>query len=285
VKEKDGYQQALIYAEELSSLYQQEKDRANDLEAAKENLEEAISRMREAERIRDQFIQNCSHELRTPLSPILGWGNLLKSGKVTPDALPGVGETIVRQAKRLMTVVDSLLMVADINRESPRTIDQGPIEVEALFHETAERLDLDPPPEIDVEDEARWIVGNATYLSVVITNLLDNAVKFSPEGLRPQLRARRDDDVVEIQVIDRGPGIPLEQKERIRGAFVQGDGSTTRVHGGLGLGLYVCEQVVEGNGGELILSDTPGGGTTAIVRMPQRRQIDQAAVESRAAEG
>ncbi|MFN2611407.1 MAG: sensor histidine kinase [Actinomycetota bacterium] len=265
--------QSLIYAEELATLYQQEKDRANELQRANGRLEIALERMRAAEKMREQLIQNFSHEMRTPLTPIIGWAIVLKSGKVPHDQVAGAGETIAKQAQGLLKIVNSLLRVASLPRSTQRTLTQEKVDVNDLLTEARRSLG-DPEIRISIEPDASEILTNREYIVEAISYVIDNAVKFSPEGKPPEVSVRRIASGLEFAITDRGPGVPVKDRDKIFDAFVQGDGTTTREHGGLGLGLYLTTQLVRTAGGEVELTDTPGGGGTVTIRLPQRRDDD-----------
>lgn len=276
----NDHAQSLIYAEELASLYKQEKSRANELQRANEQLEVAVERMRAAEKMREEMIQNFSHEMKTPLSPIIGWASLLKAGKLPEDQVAGAGETIEKQARCLLKIVDSLLRVASLPRSTQRALTLERVKVGNLVTEA--RLSLsDPKIVVSIDPDASEIVADRECIVEALSHVIDNAVKFSPEGKAPEVSVRRFDGCMEFVVADRGPGIPAKDRDKVFEAFVQGDGTTTREHGGLGLGLYLTAQLVRTAGGEVELTDTPGGGATVVIRLPQRRDEDRGALPIR----
>lgn len=269
--------QALAYASDVRDLYQAEKARADELEAAKRSLEVAAERMRGAERSREEFIANCSHELKTPLTPIIGWARILQSREVSQDEVREFAATIERQGRDLLRVVESLLRVASIQRNYERTA--KPVQVDvvrlltnaAVAGRAAGRI-----VEIAVEPGAEWVMADESDLGEVLLHLVENALEFTPDGSRLELSARRMERELRLSVADHGPGVPEADRERIFGGFEQGDASSTREHGGLGIGLYVCREVVDAHGGRIWVEDTPGGGATFICGIPQRRESDTA---------
>lgn len=269
--------QALAYASDVRDLYQAEKARADELEAAKRSLEVAAERMRGAERSREEFIANCSHELKTPLTPIIGWARILQSREVSQDEVREFAATIERQGRDLLRVVESLLRVASIQRNYERTAKPVQVDVARLLTNAAVAgRAAGRIVEIAVEPGAEWVMADESDLGEVLLHLVENALEFTPDGSRLELSARRMERELRLSVADHGPGVPEADRERIFGGFEQGDASSTREHGGLGIGLYVCREVVDAHGGRIWVEDTPGGGATFVCAIPQRRASDTA---------
>lgn len=271
---RDVLGQALVFAEELKGLYELEKKRADQLELAKKALEIAAQKTREAERLREEFVANCSHELRTPLTPIIGWAGHLSTKEVSEEDVKQFAGTIHRQAKHLLKVVDSLLRVATIQRSPERSLSLDSVEISRAFERVTTTRESGRDFEIKVATEASSLVTEPVYFHEIVSHLIDNALKFSPPASPIQLEALRVDHEMTFSVIDRGPGVPASKREDVFSAFTQGNGGSTREHGGLGVGLYICRELVDALGGRIWVDETPGGGATFRFALPQRRTTD-----------
>ncbi len=265
--------QALVFAEEIKALYEIEKKRADQLEVAKRALEIAADKAREAERTREEFIANCSHELRTPLTPIIGWAIYLSTKDVSMEEVKEFAGTIHAQGNHLLKVVDSLLRVSTIQRNRDRTLTLDRVDINRAFEKAMAVLAFGRDYETDVTAEAASCVTEPAYFEEILSHLIDNAFKFSPGASPIRLEAHRGDQELTFSVIDRGPGVPQSKQDNIFRSFTQGDGSSTRAHGGLGVGLYICRELVDALGGRIWLEETPGGATFRFV-LPQRRPSD-----------
>jgi PAS domain S-box-containing protein len=243
-----------------------------DLKTAEEERAQLISAQaarreaEEASRLKDEFLATLSHELRTPLNAIVGWGYVLKeAGLEGPDAAKAIG-AIGRNAKVLTRLIADLL---DISRAmgGRLSLDLRPTDARAVIRAAAEAV----RPEADAKSvriqlglDARspLVQADPGRLEQVVWNLLSNAIKFSPEGGSVRVRlARVEGQQLEIAVEDDGPGIAPDFLPHLFERFRQADGSTTRRHGGLGLGLAIVRNLVELHGGTVFASnrsDAPG---------------------------
>ena len=238
------------------------------VEARTAELREALSRAEEAEAVRSQFVQNVSHELRTPLTVILAGAGLITR---TPDAdrLAGIASSIESQGRRLLQLIERLLEVASLD-EGPAMSSTDVVDVRGLLSMAADPARAQGRRvSIDVDDDV-CVVGSQQRLLSAFTHLVDNAIKFTPPSSVVWMRAAVDGDDCVISVADDGPGIPAAVRDRVWEPFVQVDGSSVREHGGLGVGLYLCRRLVEWHGGTVAAGDTPGGGLTVAIRLPQR---------------
>ena len=226
-----------------------------------------FSRLESASQLKSQFVATMSHELRTPLNAILGYSDLLLDGAYEPlnarqtDTL----RRIARSAGNLYRLVNATL---DLSRLESGRIPLDPSDVpvadlvESLVLETADGRGGDAPELVGtVAPDVGVLRTDPGKLKVVVGNLLANAFNFTAAG-RVTLDVRRRDDGVEFAVGDTGPGIPPELHEAIFESFRQGDGSTTRRHGGVGLGLYIVRQLVQVLGGTSSLESALGEGST-----------------------
>jgi signal transduction histidine kinase len=261
-------QQASVYAKELRELYREEKARAEALEVANRKLDETLHRLLEAERARDNMIANVSHELRTPLTPILGWGKLLaKKDEVSREELEEFLSTVMRNGSRLASLVDSLLRAATMNVGLDRP-DLAAVAVRDLFAQLATELS-DRPIEVVVEAGAEILQADRPRLLEILRLLTENAEKFSPPNGAIRFRAYRLDQETVLSVEDEGPGVPEASRERIFDLLVQGDGGSTRSHGGVGLGLHLARTLVSAHGGRIWVDEAEGGGAAFRFTVPR----------------
>lgn len=240
--------------------------------ARREEVAQALEEMRRLEQVKDQFIQNVSHELRTPLTLVHGYAELIRSGTLGPitsqqdEAL----EVIQRRTAFLIEMVTDFTMLIEIQARGLRAelMDVPPLlhEVIANTRPVAEAAQL--TFEAKIQPKLPKIRSETVYLRRVLDNLLSNAIKFTPAGGRIELRAWREEKYICIAVSDTGIGIPPAERERIFQRFYQIDGSTTRPHGGTGLGLAVVKEIVEAHGGQIHLESAEGRGSTFTIRLP-----------------
>jgi PAS domain S-box-containing protein len=229
--------------------------------------------LREANRLKDEFLATVSHELRTPLTAILGWAYLLRVNQLDDKSMAGALETIERNARAQSQLIDDLLDVSRIItgnlRLDVRQIDPGSFieaAIEAL-RPAAEAKDVRIQKLMDTG--VATVAGDPARLQQVVWNLLSNAIKFTPKGGRVQVRLERVNSRIEITISDTGGGIKAEFLPHVFERFRQADQKTTRQHGGLGLGLAIVRHLVELHGGT-VEADSPGEGqgATFVVKLP-----------------
>jgi signal transduction histidine kinase/ActR/RegA family two-component response regulator len=246
-------------------------------EAEREQLlrweQEARAAAEAANRTKDEFLAVLSHELRTPLNAVYGWARLLQAGQVRDEEAQRALDAIVRNANAQVQLIDDLLDVSrvvsgkmrlDVRLVELRAVIEGALDaVRPAAEAKAIRLEsvLDP--------RAGPITGDPDRLQQVVWNLLMNAVKFTPKGGRVQIHLQRVNSHVEIVVSDTGQGIVPDVLPFVFERFRQADSSSTRGHGGLGLGLALVRHLVELHGGSVAAhSPGEGQGATFIVRLP-----------------
>ncbi len=226
-----------------------------------------------ANRTKDEFLAVLSHELRTPLNPILGWATLLRKGKLDVNKTDVALETIERNAKLQVQLIEDLL---DISRilQGKLSLNSAPVDLKATITAAIETVRLAAEAK-GIEIQANFtsnvgqVLGDAARLQQVIWNLLSNAVKFTPTGGRVDIRLETIDRDAQIQVIDTGRGINPEFLPYVFDYFRQADSSITRTFGGLGLGLAIVRHIVELHGGT-VKAESLGDeqGATFTVRLP-----------------
>jgi protein-histidine pros-kinase len=241
----------------------------------------------EANRIKDEFLATLSHELRTPLNAILGWIGLIERGSLSHEATGSALATISRNARAQAQLVDDLLDVSRIVSGKLR-LQTAPLDLTDLSDAA---IDVVRPAaeakgiHLEARYEARpvFLVGDPDRIQQVIWNLLSNAVKFTPPNGRVRLEVAVAGRIVEIVVRDTGQGILPAFLPHIFDRFRQADSSTTRPHGGLGLGLAIARSIVELHGGVIeAASSGEGHGSTFRVRLPVGRLAEPRSLRQRA---
>ena len=234
----------------------------------------------EANRLKDQFLAVVSHELRTPLNAILGWSEMLAKHGINEGlrdrAVLGIGHSARRQAQLIEDLLDVARITSGKLRLERTFVDlnetvRDAIEV-VLPTAQAKRIQV----VIDLERSCGEVFGDGARLQQVAVNLLSNAVKFTPEGGTIRVSLRGAGHAVELTVSDTGKGIAPEFLPWVFEAFRQGDASTTRAHGGLGLGLSIVKTLVDAHNGRVSArSDGAGRGATFTVMLPATGATDR----------
>lgn len=266
----------LTIIEDVTERVAREVELQDQIEARSRLLSSEKLARNEAERanrLKDEFLATVSHELRNPLNAILGWAHMLRLGKLTPTNAERAVETIYRNAKSQAQLVADLLDVSRIIsgklRLDVRTVDLLYIVNAAIdsIRPTADAKSIRLQTMLD--PAAGQISADADRLQQVVWNLLTNAVKFTPKGGRIHVKVQRIDSHVQIIVSDSGVGISKEFLPHVFDRFRQADASSTRIHGGLGLGLSIVHQLVDLHGGAVsALSEGEGKGATFTVTLP-----------------
>jgi signal transduction histidine kinase/ActR/RegA family two-component response regulator len=260
----------------LEQVDERTRERDDALKQLAALLERERAARREAElanRAKDEFLATVSHELRTPLGGILGWATLARR-KAPPPEVDRALATIERHARSQMRIIEDML---DVGR-----IVGGKLHLELTESRVADALEAavaTVKPAADakkltldvVDDDAGSIVADPERLLQIVWNLLSNAVKFTPHGGHVRVRATRAGSSIRIVVSDDGQGISPDFLPHLFEMFRQADGSPSRRHGGLGLGLAIVRQLVEAHHGSVTAaSDGEGKGSTFTVEIPIR---------------
>ncbi|MGI8997822.1 MAG: PAS domain S-box protein [Pyrinomonadaceae bacterium] len=227
----------------------------------------------QANRLKDEFLATVSHELRTPLTAILGWARMLQDNRLDASVIKSALNTIERNAQAQQQLIEDLMDVSRIITGKLR-LNVRPVELVVVINSAieavrpaAEAKGIRLQPVLDPIASA--VSGDPDRLQQIVWNLLSNAIKFTPKGGRVQVRLERINSHVEIVVSDTGQGICDEFLPYVFERFRQADASTTRKHGGLGLGLAIVRQLVEMHGGTVsVASGGEGRGATFTVKLP-----------------
>ena len=251
------------------------------LEARLRSADEADLRAREdSALLKEEFLSAAAHDLRTPLTVVLGQAELLERRLARDPAAPvdaaGVAR-LGREARRLRDIVSELLdaqrleqggAVIDLEQTDLRGIVEG---VQQRLHERGLDLRADVP-----DDELIGLV-DAARIGQVLDNLVENAMKYTSSGELPELRLDAVDGDARFSVIDRGIGIPEDQRERIFDRFYRATNVQSITDTGIGLGLYICRRITEAHGGRIWAEPTPGGGSTFVVALALQPAIQRSA--------
>ncbi len=262
---------------EIAERTRAEQERAEML--ARE--QEARKQAEQANRLKDEFLATVSHELRTPLTAIVGWAHLMRVGMLDPETAAHALETIERNARSQTQLIEDLLDISRIITGKLR-LDVRPVELAQVIEAAidavrpaaaAKQIEL----QTAFDPETGSVSADPERMQQVVWNLLSNAIKFTPQGGRVSVQLECDDLHAQIIVRDSGEGISQEFLPFVFERFRQADGSNTRTHGGLGLGLAIVRHLIELHGGT-VKADSPGRGQGAAftVKLPliSRRNAD-----------
>jgi len=256
-------------------------DEAHSLAAS---FNEMVQQVQGSQQAMRDFVANVSHELRTPLTSIQGYAQALLDGAAAdPQHAAGV---IYDEADRLGRLVEELLDLAKLDT-GQAALDRQPVDLAAILAAIQERLSLKAKQRgVALENYAKTmptLIGDGDRLAQVFTNLIDNALKHTPEGGAVKLVSELEPDWITVHVDDRGPGIPPNELSRIFERFYQLDkarsGSGPR---GVGLGLAISKEIVQAHGGTIRAQSVVGHGSRFIVRLPMVRPQDDTLARPRA---
>jgi signal transduction histidine kinase len=236
-----------------------------------DQLQRAYNEINQLDKLKNDFIAIASHELRTPLSVILGYATFLKED--AQDEVSAHASAVLNSALRMRNLIEDMtnlrylkLGEAELVREHIPLVaifQAAQNDVESMMEAKSHVLEVHPP------DVGLIVVVDRVKLGMALTNLLNNANKFTPSGGRITLTYERKPGAVWIMVQDTGVGIPQDQLERVFEEFHQVEDHMTRRHGGMGLGLSIAKALVEAHGGHIWAeSDGPGRGSTFYVSLP-----------------
>jgi signal transduction histidine kinase/AmiR/NasT family two-component response regulator len=262
---EEGLRQARA---DIAERERAEKERMELLRRAQEARQEAEA----ANRAKDEFLATLSHELRTPLNAILGWATMIRSGEVEPEDIQHGLQVIESSARAQNRLIEDLLDVSSIITGKLR-LEVRPLELFSVIKGAVESVQPAAwAREIRLhvlDSDTILVSGDPSRLQQVIWNLLSNAIKFTPHGGCVDVSLKQEGSHAEIEVSDTGQGISSEFLPYAFDRFRQADGSRTRRHHGVGLGLAIVRHLVESHGGTVtVSSDGLDKGATFTVRLP-----------------
>jgi len=264
-----------VIAIENTRLFEEVQARTRELAKTVEDLEIASQH-------KNQFVANMSHEPRTPLAAILGYAELIQEGFYEPQG-PKSLDALTRirsNGKHLLGLINTVLDIAKIEsgqftlNMSEYAIESVVETVRAATESLAQNKKLRLTTSVD--KSLPFGVGDEQRLTQVLLNLVGNAIKFTDAG-EVSIAAAAQNGHFAVSVTDTGPGIPLDQQDRIFDQFHQVDSSLTKAKGGTGLGLAIAKQIVEMHGGRIWVESTLGKGSTFQMELPTRAQFHKRA--------
>jgi signal transduction histidine kinase len=238
-----------------------------------ERLERALAHETEMSRLKDEFVATVSHELRTPLTNVQGFVKTLlrRDVRFTPAEQHEFLSAADRHTERLKRLIEDILFAARVESDEPLSRPSQEIGLAGLitrlvedeaYGDGRERID------VVISDTVPPVLGIEEDVYRILRNLIDNALKYSPEDQRVTVTVGVDADDVVVRVHDRGPGIAPDQRDRIFDRFYQVDQSDTRRVGGVGMGLYICRRAAERLGARIWLDRSDASGSVFAVRLP-----------------
>lgn len=253
-----------------------ERKRAEEeLRKYAEDLAKANEELKSLDKMKDEFLSNVSHELKTPLTSIRGYTELLNDGSLGElgEEQKHAEETVMRNTKRLQRLVDSLLYLSrtqagtvqydfenlNVPELADQIIEDLQIQTKEKNLEMIKKIEPDLPP----------IKGDRDKLMDMFTNIIDNSIKFTPEGGSITFFANKEDGYIHVNIKDTGIGIPKDMIDNLFQRFYQIDSSQKRKYGGTGLGLYIAKTIVDAHDGEIWMeSEGKGKGTEVHIKLP-----------------
>jgi two-component system phosphate regulon sensor histidine kinase PhoR len=255
-------------------------EQAERLEVLLEKEHHTVDELRELNRMKGEFVAVVSHELRTPVAALIGYAKTLRQPEFANDAVMRAEflERMERQGDRLQRLIEDLLTASRIeSQQLPLAL--GRVLFEDLVREVIESLGAEGGRvDVRITGDLPVLTTDRQLLSRVLQNLVDNAMKYSPDGAPCELGAVARDDAIVFWVQDHGIGIPADELPRIFDRFYQVDQSSTRTFRGAGLGLSLVQDLLRHLGGSIEVHSVEGEGSRFTVTLPVRHpDLDQPA--------
>ena len=246
---------------EVQPLLSRVDQQRRELEGQNAELQRAVT-------LRREFAGNVSHEMKTPLQVIGGYAELMETGLVTADDVPRTAGLIRAESESMHALIDDVLTLSKLDEAAGTgervSLRKSCERVVARLAPVAEEKSVS----LSLDCDESFVLGEPAAVEQMVYNLLDNAVKYSPEGGHVRVSCSESGGAARLAVQDQGPGIPDELKERVFERFFRVDSSRSRETGGTGLGLAIVKHVAESLGGTAHVEDAPGGGSVFVVEAP-----------------
>ena len=252
-----------------ASIYEELQPFVRTIEIQKKEIEHYIESLKEAEKMRREFTANVSHELKTPLTSINGFAEMIETEMAKGDDISKSAAIIRKEGNRLLELIDSIIKLSqldDISIKSEFTY----IDLFTITQSICSNLEVNAKEKdisLSITGDNTVIRGNQRMIEDLVSNLVDNAIKYNKPDGKVDVQISSDDKWGIIRVSDTGIGIPLEYLNRIFERFYRVDKSRSKKVNGTGLGLSIVKHIVEYHGGKLSLSSIEGEGTTIEIRL------------------
>jgi signal transduction histidine kinase len=261
---------SMAMVREISSRLRENDEMAiEDLRMRASELAHAYQKLAEQELARREFLRNVAHELRTPLMAAGGFLQLMQKGLITPEKMMAALETVVRNIQQITTLVNDIMFLQEMDLILPKF---QAVNMVPIAHEVVEKYQDKAAAnlltiQVNVDSRLPNISGDAKSLERALTALVDNAIKFSPNGGRVEINMREEANDVVIEVVDHGIGIEANRMSRIFDRFYHIENNGDNLFGGIGLGLSITNQVIKQHNGKLSVESEPDKGSTFTVRL------------------
>jgi signal transduction histidine kinase len=274
--DEERFREITLLQQKATQLEHEVRQRANAQEKLKKALESERTARQEAEaalRLRDEFVTIAAHELKTPLTSLVGRAQLAvkrlqATENVEPKQIEKLMSSVVTQSEKLSRLISQLLDVSRL-KGGKLSIDRQMVDLVTLLNDSVYSVHVGHNSHTVTVSAPETLIADVDPIRIeqVIVNLLNNAVKFSPPESEVSITLNwPNNDTIELAVQDQGPGIPVTERERIFDRFYQGN--RQGLSGGMGLGLYVCREITQLHGGDVLAEFPESGGTRFVVRLP-----------------
>jgi signal transduction histidine kinase len=262
---------AFVVMRKLTSRLR-DSDQMAIIDLRQKNLElaQAYDRLAEEERMRSEFLTTISNELRTPLTTVQGYLHLIRSGAIQLDKMTEMIPTLAHNVDKIVNLVNNILLLQEMDLITAKfePVMVGQVVAEAVSNVNLRAAEQNLSVKIDIAPNLPLVNGDAEGLGQAVAALLDNAIKFSPEGGEIHVTVTRQDHSLQIEIDDPGLGIPETQPDLLFEPFHRTESVDTYLFGGVGLGLPIAKQMVELHGGSIHAERRPQGGSRFTVALP-----------------
>ncbi|GAB4500860.1 MAG: hypothetical protein Fur0035_04000 [Anaerolineales bacterium] len=267
---------SMAMVREISNRLRQNDEMAvEDLKMRATELAQAYQKLAEQELSRREFLTNVAHELRTPLMAAGGFLQLLQKGVIPAEKLDTTLETVARNIQQITALVNDILFLQEMDLILPKF---QPVNLLLLAREISDQYQSKAAANlvtlhVQAEEPLAHVSGDPKSLERAITALVDNAIKFSPNGGQVWLKLRQEENYVVLEVVDQGIGIATDEISKIFDRFYHLERSSEQLFSGIGLGLSITNQVIKQHNGRLAVQSEPGKGSTFSVRLKAMKVV------------